>query len=120
MNKYSAFIYTIVGLLVGYFLYQYTEYSIYIVGIVLSFLLLNTIVLYLYQGFKDKSMALMKFMGLNFLKDILWALFWMYFIKDNAALAIFIAICFFLLSLPIYFSVLNNLGNNKKSDKNQS
>lgn len=120
LNKINIIIYALVGLLVGYFLYQYIEYATYIVGIVLSFVFLNAMVLYFYQNFKTKSVALMRFMGINFSKDILWAVFWMYFIKDNAVLAVFIAISFLLLSIPLYISVLRNMGNNQKSDKNQS
>ena len=59
-------------------------------------------------------------MGMNFLKDILWVVFWMFFIRDNSVLAIFIATVFFLLSIPLYISVLSGMRNNQKSDKNQS
>ena len=74
----------------------------------------------MYQGFKQGTMSLMKFMGMNFLKDILWVVFWMFFIRDNSVLAIFIAVVFFLLSIPLYISVLSGIRNNQKSDKNQS
>ena len=69
---------------------------------------------------KQESMSLMKFMGMNFLKDILWVVFWMFFIRDNSVLVIFIATVFFLLSIPLYISVLSGIRNNQKSDKNQS
>ena len=120
MNNISVIIYVLVALLTGVCCYQYSEYILYMCGIALSFMLLNMVVLYLYQGFKQKSMALMKFMGLNFAKDILWVVFWMFFIRNNSVLAIFIAAVFFLLSIPLYVSVLSGIGNNQKSDKNQS
>ena len=106
-----------VAFLIGGYLYWCPEYAVHVGGIALSFMILNVIVLYLYQGFKQESMSLMKFMGMNFLKDILWVVFW---IRDNSVLAIFIATVFFLLSIPLYISVLSGMRNNQKSDKNQS
>ena len=120
MSRISLIIYVMVGVLVGFYLYQYQEFMLFTGGIVLSFVVLNAVVLYLYQGFKQKPMALMKFMGFNFLKDIIWVVFWMYLIKDKSILAIFIASVFFLLSIPLYISVLKSVGNNQKHDKNQS
>lgn len=120
LNKINIIFYAIVGLITAYFAYQYSAYSVYIGGIVLSFIMLNTLVLFLYNRFRSTPMALMKFMGLNFSKDIVWAVFWMYLIKDNAVLAIFIASVFLFLSIPLYINVLKNIGNNQKSDKNQS
>lgn len=116
MKRISAIIYIVVGLLMVGFMYYYQDYAIYIGGILLSFVVLNAIVLYWYQGFKQKPMALMKFMGLNFSKDILWAVFWMYWIKDNAVLAVYVAGIFLLLSIPLYISVLKTVGYNQKSD----
>lgn len=106
-------------MLVGFYFYQYRDLAIYIAGIALSFVLLNALVLYLYEGFKKKPMALMRFMGFNFLKDIIWAIFWMFIIKKEVVLIIYLALIFLLLSIPVYISVLVGIGNNKKSDKNQ-
>ena len=120
MKRISIIIYVMVAFLIGGYLYWYPEYAVHVGGIALSFMILNIIVLYLYQGFKQGTMSLMKFMGMNFLKDILWVVFWMFFIRDNSVLAIFIATVFFLLSIPLYISVLSGIRNNQKSDKNQS
>lgn len=119
LKNISAIIYVIVGVLVGFYFYQYRDLAVYIAAIALSFVLLNTLVLYLYEGFKQKTMALMKFMGFNFLKDIIWAIFWMFIIKKEVVLIIYLALIFLLLSIPVYISVLVGIGNNEKSDKNQ-
>ena len=112
MKRISIIIYVMVAFLIGGYLYWYPNYAMHVGGIALSFMILNIIVLYLYQGFKQESMSL--------LKDILWVVFWMFFIRDNSVLVIFIATVFFLLSIPLYISVLSGIRNNQKSDKNQS
>ena len=65
------------------------------------------------------SMAVMAFMAMNFGKDILWAFLWMFVIKKNEILVMFLALVFLLLSIPLYHSVLREIKNNQKSDKNQ-
>lgn len=108
-----------VGALAGFFLYQYSEFAMQIGGIVLSFVLLNGLVLYYYNTFKEKPMAAMKFMAFNFLKDIIWAVFWMFMLKKNEVLTLFLVAVFLLLSIPLYISVIRGMKNNQKSDKNQ-
>ncbi|MDO4763758.1 MAG: hypothetical protein Q4A00_05200 [Flavobacteriaceae bacterium] len=107
VKNISLVFYILAGVLVGWYFYQYEDYYLYVGGSALSFVLLNSLVVYLYRGFKQKPMALMRFMGINFLKDFLWAGFWMFLIKDNAALALFLAGIFLLLSIPIYIAVLS-------------
>lgn len=106
VKNISLIFYILAGALVSWYFYQYEAYYLYVGGSALSFVVLNSFVIYLYKGFKEKSMALMKFMGINFLKDFLWAGFWMFLIKDNAPLALFLAGIFLLLSIPIYIAVL--------------
>lgn len=120
LNRVSSVVYATTGLLTSFYFYQHQNYVIYTSCIILSFTLLNALVLHLYQRFKQKSMALMKFMGINFSKDILWAILWMYVIGDNSILAVYVAGVFFLLSVPLYISVLKTIENDQKSDKNQS
>lgn len=119
LNKVSTIIYAVVGILVGFYLYQYMEYAFYIVGIVLSFLALNKGVFYWYKK-QEKSNAVMKFMGINFLKDFIWAVFWMFMLKKNEVITIYLVLIFLLLSIPLYISVINGIKNNQKYDKNQS
>lgn len=119
LNKINLLIYAVVGALAGFFLYQYSEFAMQIGGIVLSFVLLNGLVLYYYNTFKEKPMAAMKFMAFNFLKDIIWAVFWMFMLKKNEVLTLFLVAVFLLLSIPLYISVIRGMKNNQKSDKNQ-
>lgn len=119
LNKINLLIYAVVGVLTGFFLYQYSEFAMQIGGIVLSFVLLNGLVLYYYNTFKEKPMAAMKFMAFNFLKDIIWAVFWMFILKKNEVLTLFLVAVFLLLSIPLYISVIRGMKNNQKSDKNQ-
>lgn len=119
LNKINLLIYAVVGALTGFFLYQYSEFAMQIGGIVLSFVLLNGLVLYYYNTFKEKPMAAMKFMAFNFLKDIIWAVFWMFMLKKNEVLTLFLVAVFLLLSIPLYISVIRGMKNNQKSDKNQ-
>lgn len=119
LNKINLLIYAVVGALTGFFLYQYSEFAMQIGGIVLSFVLLNGLVLYCYNTFKEKPMAAMKFMAFNFLKDIIWAVFWMFMLKKNEVLTLFLVAVFLLLSIPLYISVIRGMKNNQKSDKNQ-
>lgn len=119
LNKINLLIYAVVGALTGFFLYQYSEFAMQIGGIVLSFVLLNGLVLYYYNTFKGKPMAAMKFMAFNFLKDIIWAVFWMFMLKKNEVLTLFLVAVFLLLSIPLYISVIRGMKNNQKSDKNQ-
>lgn len=119
MNKVNTIIYALAGILVGFYLYQYTEYALYIIGIVLSFAFLNVGLLFLHNKRKEKSTAVMSFMGLNFLKDIVWAVFWMFILKKNYEITIYLVLIFLLLSVPLYISVINGMKNNKKYDKNQ-
>lgn len=119
LNKINLLIYAVVGALAGFFLYQYSEFAMQIGGIVLSFVLLNGLVLYYYNTFKEKPMAAMKFMAFNFLKDIIWAVFWMFMLKKNEVLTLFLVVVFLLLSIPLYISVIRGMKNNQKSDKNQ-
>ncbi len=65
------------------------------------------------------SMAVMAFMAMNFGKDAIWAFSWMFVIKKNEVLVMFLALVFLLLSIPLYHSVLREIKNNQKSDKNQ-
>lgn len=120
MNKVSIIIYVLAGILVGFYLYQYMEYALYIVGIALSFAFLNAGLLYWHNSRKEKSTAVMSFMGFNFLKDIIWAIFWMFVLKKNYEITIYLVLIFLLLSIPLYISVINGMKNNKKYDKNQS
>lgn len=119
LNKINLLIYAVVGALTGFFLYQYSEFAMQIGGIVVSFVLLNGLVLYYYNTFKEKPMAAMKFMAFNFLKDIIWAVFWMFMLKKNEVLTLFLVAVFLLLSIPLYISVIRGMKNNQKSDKNQ-
>lgn len=107
LDKINLFIYAIVGVFVGYFLFAYGEYAVQIGGIVLSFVLLNGLLLYYYGTFKEN--AAMKFLGLNFLKDIIWAVFWMFIIKKNEILTIFLGAIFLFLSIPLYISVIRRM-----------
>lgn len=103
-------IYALVGLLVSFYLYRYTEYATYIVGIALSFLTLNRAVFYWYKK-QEKSNAVMKFMGINFLKDFIWVVFWMFMLGKNEVITIYLALIFLMLSVPLYVSVIK--GNEK-------
>lgn len=113
-------IYALAGALVSFYLYQYTEFATYIVGIALSFLVLNNALLYWYGRGKEKTMAVMKFMGFNFLKDFIWAVFWMFMLKKNEVITIYLVLIFLMLSVPLYISVINGMKNDQKYDKNQS
>lgn len=113
-------IYALAGALVSFYLYQYTEFATYIVGIALSFLVLNNALLYWYGRGREKNMAVMKFMGFNFLKDFIWAVFWMFMLKKNEVITIYLVLIFLMLSVPLYISVINGMKNNQKYDKNQS
>lgn len=119
MNKISIAIYGLVVLLVGYFLYQYPDLSLYILGITGSFILLNKLLFLWYTKSKQKTMAVMRFMAFNFAKDLIWAVVWMFLFQKNQVLALFLGANFLLLSIPLYISVLKEMGNSKKSDKNQ-
>ena len=119
LNKIDAVIYALAALFVGIFLYLYFEYYIYIIGIFFSFLILNVLIFRMYKGLKKMSMAVMVFMAMNFGKDAIWAFSWMFVIKKNEALVMFLALVFLLLSIPLYHSVLREIKNNQKSDKNQ-
>ena len=119
LNKIDAVIYALAALFMGIFLYLYFEYYIYIVGIFFSFLFLNVLLFRMYKGLKKMPMAVMAFMALNFGKDILWVFIWMFVIKKNEVLVMFLALVFLLLSIPLYHSVLREIKNNQKSDKNQ-
>lgn len=119
MNKIDIIIYAFAAVFMGIYLYQYPEYYIYIIGIFFSFLILNVLIFRMYKGLKKMSMAVMSFMAMNFGKDILWAFLWMFVIKKNEVLVMFLALVFLLLSIPLYHSVLREIKNNQKSDKNQ-
>ena len=119
LNKIDAVIYAFATVFMGIFLYLYFEYYIYIVGIFFSFLFLNILLFRMYKGLKKMPMAVMAFMALNFGKDILWVFMWMFVIKKNEVLVMFLALVFLLLSIPLYHSVLREIKNNQKSDKNQ-
>ena len=119
MNKIDTIIYAFVAVFMGIYLYQYPEYYIYIIGIFFSFLVLNVLIFRMYKGLKKMSMSVMAFMAMNFGKDILWAFLWMFVIKKNEILVMFLALVFLLLSIPLYHSVLREIKNNQKSDKNQ-
>ena len=119
LNKIDAVIYALAALFMGIFLYLYFGYYIYIVGIFFSFLFLNILLFRMYKGLKKMPMAVMAFMALNFGKDILWVFMWMFIIKKNEILVMFLALVFLLLSIPLYHSVLREIKNNQKSDKNQ-
>ena len=119
LNKIDAIIYAFAAVFMGIYLYQYPEYYIYIIGIFFSFLILNFLLFRIYKGLKKMSMAVMAFMAMNFGKDILWAVLWMFVIKKNEVLVMFLALVFLLLSIPLYHSVLREIKNNQKSDKNQ-
>ena len=119
LNKIDTIIYAFAAVFMGIYLYQYPEYYIYIIGIFFSFLILNFLLFKIYKGLKKMSMAVMAFMAMNFGKDILWAFLWMFVIKKNEILVMFLALVFLLLSIPLYHSVLREIKNNQKSDKNQ-
>jgi hypothetical protein len=119
LNKIDTIIYAFAAVFMGIYLYQYPEYYIYIIGIFFSFLILNFLLFKIYKGLKKMSMAVMAFMAMNFGKDILWAFLWMFVIKKNEVLVMFLALVFLLLSIPLYHSVLREIKNNQKSDKNQ-
>ena len=119
LNKIDTIIYAFAAVFMGIYLYQYPEYYIYIIGIFFSFLVLNVLIFRMYKGLKKMSMAVMAFMAMNFGKDILWAFLWMFVIKKNEVLVMFLALVFLLLSIPLYHSVLREIKNNQKSDKNQ-
>ena len=119
MNKIDTIIYAFVAVFMGIYLYQYPEYYIYIIGIFFSFLILNVLIFRVYKGLKKMSMAVMAFMAMNFGKDAIWAFSWMFVIKKNEVLVMFLALVFLLLSIPLYHSVLREIKNNQKSDKNQ-
>ena len=119
MNKIDIIIYAFAAVFMGIYLYQYPEYYIYIIGIFFSFLILNILIFRMYKGLKKMSMAVMAFMAMNFGKDIFWAFLWMLVIKKNEILVMFLALVFLLLSIPLYHSVLREIKNNQKSDKNQ-
>ena len=119
LNKIDAVIYALAALFMGIFLYLYFEYYIYIVGIFFSFFFLNVLLFRMYKGLKKMPMAVMAFMALNFGKDILWVFMWMFIIKKNEILVMFLALVFLLSSIPLYHSVLREIKNNQKSDKNQ-
>ena len=119
LNKIDTIIYAFAAVFMGIYLYQYPEYYIYIIGIFFSFLILNILIFRMYKGLKKMSMAVMAFMAMNFGKDILWAFLWMFVIKKNEVLVMFLALVFLLLSIPLYHSVLREIKNNQKSDKNQ-
>ena len=119
LNKIDTIIYAFAAVFMGIYLYQYPEYYIYIIGIFFSFLILNILIFRMYKGLKKMSMAVMAFMAMNFGKDILWAFLWMFVIKKNEILVMFLALVFLLLSIPLYHSVLREIKNNQKSDKNQ-
>ena len=119
MNKIDTIIYAFAAVFMGIYLYQYPEYYIYIIGIFFSFLILNILIFRMYKGLKKMSMAVMAFMAMNFGKDIFWAFLWMLVIKKNEILVMFLALVFLLLSIPLYHSVLREIKNNQKSDKNQ-
>ena len=119
LNKIDAVIYALAALFMGIFLYLYFGYYIYIVGIFFSFLILNVLIFRMYKGLKKMSMAVMVFMAMNFGKDAIWAFSWMFVIKKNEVLVMFLALIFLLLSIPLYHSVLREIKNNQKSDKNQ-
>ena len=119
LNKIDTIIYAFAAVFMGIYLYQYPEYYIYIIGIFFSFLVLNVLIFRMYKGLKKMSMAVMAFMAMNFGKDILWAFLWMFVIKKNEILVMFLALVFLLLSIPLYHSVLREIKNNQKSDKNQ-
>ena len=119
MNKIDIIIYAFATVFMGIYLYQYPEYYIYIIGIFFSFLILNFLLFKIYKGLKKMSMAVMAFMAMNFGKDILWAFLWRFVIKKNEVLVVFLALVFLLLSIPLYHSVLREIKNNQKSDKNQ-
>ena len=119
MNKIDIIIYAFAAVFMGIYLYQYPEYYIYIIGIFFSFLILNVLIFRMYKGLKKMSMAVMVFMAMNFGKDAIWAFSWMFLIKKNEVLVMFLALVFLLLSIPLYHSVLREIKNNQKSDKNQ-
>ncbi len=119
LNKIDTIIYAFAAVFMGIYLYQYPEYYIYIIGIFFSFLVLNVLIFRMYKGLKKMSMAVMAFMAMNFGKDILWAFLWIFLIKKNEVLVMFLALVFLLLSIPLYHSVLREIKNNQKSDKNQ-
>ena len=119
LNKIDIIIYAFAAVFMGIYLYQYPEYYIYIIGVFFSFLILNFLLFRIYKGLKKMSMAVMAFMAMNFGKDILWAFLWMFVIKKNEVLVMFLALVFLLLSIPLYHSVLREIKNNQKSDKNQ-
>ena len=119
LNKIDTIIYAFAAVFMGIYLYQYPEYYIYIIGIFFSFLVLNVLLFRIYKGLKKMSMAVMAFMAMNFGKDILWAFLWIFLIKKNEVLVMFLALVFLLLSIPLYHSVLREIKNNQKSDKNQ-
>ena len=119
LNKIDTIIYAFAAVFMGIYLYQYPEYYIYIIGIFFSFLILNVLIFRMYKGLKKMSMAVMAFMAMNFGKDAIWAFSWMFVIKKNEVLVMFLALVFLLLSIPLYHSVLREIKNNQKSDKNQ-
>ena len=119
LNKIDTIIYAFAAVFMGIYLYQYPEYYIYIIGIFFSFLVLNVLIFRMYKGLKKMSMAVMAFMAMNFGKDILWAFLCIFLIKKNEVLVMFLALVFLLLSIPLYHSVLREIKNNQKSDKNQ-
>ena len=119
LNKIDTIIYAFAVVFMGIYLYQYPEYYIYIIGIFFSFLILNVLIFRMYKGLKKMSMAVMAFMAMNFGKDAIWAFSWMFVIKKNEVLVMFLALVFLLLSIPLYHSVLREIKNNQKSDKNQ-
>lgn len=112
MDRVNIIIYVFVGIVLGGYVFRYTEHIAYAIGIVVSFAVLNGLVIFQYKRFEDKSTVIMKFMGLNFLKDFLWAGIWMFLIKANVPLTLFLAGIFILLSIPIYRYVLKNTKNN--------
>ena len=119
LNKIDIIIYAFAVVFMGIYLYQYPEYYIYIIGIFFSFLILNVLIFRVYKGLKKMSMAVMAFMAMNFGKDAIWAFSWVFVIKKNEVLVMFLALVFLLLSIPLYHSVLREIKNNQKSDKNQ-
>ena len=119
LNKIDTIIYAFAAVFMGIYLYQYPEYYIYIIGIFFSFLILNVLIFRMYKGLKKMSMAVMAFMAMNFGKDAIWAFLWMFVIKKNEVLVMFLALVFLLLSIPLYHSVLREIKDNQKSDKNQ-
>ena len=119
LNKIDAIIYAFAAVFMGIYLYLYPDYYIYIMGIFFSFLILNVLIFRMYKGLKKMSMAVMAFMAMNFGKDAIWAFSWMFVIKKNEVLVMFLALVFLLLSIPLYHSVLREIKNNQKSDKNQ-